>query len=140
MSPSASVALPPSILSAIGHASEVTPLGHAALEASTITWEDGQVLQRAATAEGSTSTYQPSEFHAEAAWLPTELQRAPADAPAESGDTSGVNDEGGSVLAGASEADVIVLMRAMYPHLRRRLTRDLLLDRERAGHRTDIRY
>ena len=39
-----------------------------------------------------------------------------------------------------TEAEVDELLRALYPPLRRRLCRDLLLDRERAGYRTDIRF
>lgn len=145
---STSASLPPSILGAIGHASEITPLGRAALESSTVTWADVPDVQRneasAAPSVDSAQAVAPTEFHAEAAWLPHDLQRRSDDtAP---GPTSVEVDEAGgpaagdSPLATASEADVIGLMRTMYPHLRRRLTRDLLLDRERAGHRTDIRY
>ena len=32
------------------------------------------------------------------------------------------------------------MLQALYPSLRRRLSRDLLLDRERLGYRTDIRF
>lgn len=39
-----------------------------------------------------------------------------------------------------SEAELQELCRALYVPLRRRLCRDLLLDRERAGYRTDIRF
>jgi hypothetical protein len=39
-----------------------------------------------------------------------------------------------------SEAELQELCRALYPPLRRRLCRDLLVDRERAGYRTDIRF
>jgi hypothetical protein len=39
-----------------------------------------------------------------------------------------------------SDAEVEELLRTLYPPLRRRLCRDLLLDRERAGYGTDIRY
>jgi hypothetical protein len=35
---------------------------------------------------------------------------------------------------------VLELARVLYPQLQRRLARDLLLDRERAGYRTDIRF
>ena len=41
---------------------------------------------------------------------------------------------------GRSEAEVLELARVLYPQLQRRLARDLLLDRERAGYRTDIRF
>ncbi|MET0145827.1 MAG: hypothetical protein ABW328_13735 [Ilumatobacteraceae bacterium] len=41
---------------------------------------------------------------------------------------------------GRSEAELLELVRALYPPLQRRLCRDLLLDRERAGYRTDIRF
>jgi hypothetical protein len=39
-----------------------------------------------------------------------------------------------------SEGELQELCRALYPRLRRSLCRDLLLDRERVGYRTDIRY
>lgn len=39
-----------------------------------------------------------------------------------------------------SDEEVTELARALYPQLRRQLGRDLLLDRERLGYRTDIRY
>ena len=39
-----------------------------------------------------------------------------------------------------TDAEVEQLARALYPQLRRRLGRDLLLDRERLGYRTDIRF
>ena len=39
-----------------------------------------------------------------------------------------------------TEAELQELCRALYPPLRRRLCRDLLVDRERAGYRTDIRF
>ena len=42
--------------------------------------------------------------------------------------------------AARSDAEVEELLRTLYPPLRRRLCRDLLLDRERAGYGTDIRY
>ena len=41
---------------------------------------------------------------------------------------------------GRSDAEVDELLRTLYPSLRRRLCRDLLLDRERAGYGTDIRF
>jgi hypothetical protein len=41
---------------------------------------------------------------------------------------------------GRSEAELVELARVLYPQLQRRLARDLLLDRERAGYRTDIRF
>ena len=47
---------------------------------------------------------------------------------------------GASGPAGRSDAEVDELLRAMYPQLRRQLCRDLLLDRERAGYGTDIRF
>jgi hypothetical protein len=48
----------------------------------------------------------------------------------------------GPAPAGAAptEEQVQTLARALYPTLRRRLCRDLLLDRERTGYRTDIRF
>ena len=47
----------------------------------------------------------------------------------------------GAVGAGGrSEAELVELARVLYPQLQRRLARDLLLDRERAGYRTDIRF
>jgi hypothetical protein len=39
-----------------------------------------------------------------------------------------------------SDAELLELCRALYPSLHRRLCRDLLVDRERAGYRTDIRF
>ena len=39
-----------------------------------------------------------------------------------------------------SEEQVQTLVRSLYPLLHRRLCRDLLLDRERTGYRTDIRF
>ena len=47
-----------------------------------------------------------------------------------------------AAAAGApkSEAELQELCRALYPPLHRRLCRDLLVDRERAGYRTDIRF
>jgi hypothetical protein len=39
-----------------------------------------------------------------------------------------------------SDAEIQELLSALYPQLRRRLGRDLLLDRERHGYRTDIRF
>jgi hypothetical protein len=39
-----------------------------------------------------------------------------------------------------SDAEISELCQALYGPLRRRLCRDLLLDRERAGYRTDIRF
>ena len=39
-----------------------------------------------------------------------------------------------------SDAEVQEMLQALYPSLRRRLSRDLLLDRERLGYRTDIRF
>jgi hypothetical protein len=42
--------------------------------------------------------------------------------------------------AGRSDAEIQELLRTLYPPLRRRLCRDLLLDRERAGYATDIRF
>lgn len=39
-----------------------------------------------------------------------------------------------------SDAEIQELLTALYPPLRRRLGRDLLLDRERHGYRTDIRF
>jgi hypothetical protein len=41
---------------------------------------------------------------------------------------------------GRSDAEIQELLRTLYPPLRRRLCRDLLLDRERAGYGTDIRF
>jgi hypothetical protein len=46
----------------------------------------------------------------------------------------------GAAGAAPSEADIDKWTRALYPPLRRRLCRDLLLDRERSGYSTDIRY
>jgi hypothetical protein len=39
-----------------------------------------------------------------------------------------------------TDAEVDKWTRALYPSLRRRLSQDLLLDRERSGYSTDIRY
>jgi hypothetical protein len=39
-----------------------------------------------------------------------------------------------------TDAEVQDMLQALYPSLRRRLSRDLLLDRERLGYRTDIRF
>lgn len=39
-----------------------------------------------------------------------------------------------------TDAEIQQLARSLYPQLRRQLGRDLLLDRERLGYRTDIRY
>jgi hypothetical protein len=46
----------------------------------------------------------------------------------------------GAASAGRSEAEILELARALYPQLQRRLAREFLLDRERAGYRTDIRF
>lgn len=54
--------------------------------------------------------------------------------------TSGPAAMSASPPEGRSDADVDELLRALYPPLRRRLCRDLLLDRERAGYGTDIRF
>ena len=42
--------------------------------------------------------------------------------------------------AAPTDAEVDKWTRALYPSLRRRLCQDLLLDRERSGYSTDIRY
>ena len=39
-----------------------------------------------------------------------------------------------------TEAEADEWARALYPALRRRICRDLMLDRERSGYSTDIRY
>jgi hypothetical protein len=39
-----------------------------------------------------------------------------------------------------TDAEIDKWTRALYPSLRRRLCQDLLLDRERSGYSTDIRY
>jgi hypothetical protein len=41
---------------------------------------------------------------------------------------------------GRSDTEIQELLRSIYPPLRRLLCRDLLLDRERAGYGTDIRF
>ena len=46
----------------------------------------------------------------------------------------------GGATPGRSDAEIVELARVLYPQLQRRLARDLLLDRERAGYRTDIRF
>jgi hypothetical protein len=46
----------------------------------------------------------------------------------------------GAAGAAPSEADIDKWTRALYPPIRRRLCRDLLLDRDRSGYSTDIRY
>ena len=49
-------------------------------------------------------------------------------------------DTGDSSPREPSAAEIDRLAHALYPQLRRRLGRDLLLDRERLGYRTDIRF
>lgn len=133
--------LPPSIISAVGFASEITPRGRAALAAGSPGHGLGTV-QRSAPVGGALHVDDlgppVGRPPADVGGMEFSVQRAPdlepddADTEAEPAETS--------AFADVAEVDVIGLMRTMYPHLRRRLTRDLLLDRERLGYRTDIRY
>ena len=74
----------------------------------------------------------PSVAHAEPAPQPTTLtataEAGPA-APAAAGERKA-----------PTEAEADEWARALYPALRRRICRDLMLDRERSGYSTDIRY
>jgi hypothetical protein len=85
----------------------------------------------------------------------TPVQRQPTDEPAAGPDESvGTTDTttrsettsvgpaapGGEGPRRPSDAEVQEMLQALYPSLRRRLSRDLLLDRERLGYRTDIRF
>jgi hypothetical protein len=73
---------------------------------------------------------------------------APAGAPANAvaAETASANSPSAPTAApsqpapGRTEAEIDQLCQDLYAPLRRRLCRDLLLDRERAGYRTDIRY
>jgi hypothetical protein len=81
-------------------------------------------------------------------WPPVQRQTdgQPADvpttvAPVVTADaTSGPASTPDQGSAGRSDAEIQELLRTLYPPLRRRLCRDLLLDRERAGYATDIRF
>ena len=81
-------------------------------------------------------------------WPPVQRQPdgQPAQAPASGAPavtaeaTSGPAAAPDDGSAGRSDAEIQELLRTLYPPLRRRLCRDLLLDRERAGYATDIRF
>jgi hypothetical protein len=47
---------------------------------------------------------------------------------------------GPAAIGPPSDADIDTWTRALYPSFRRRFCQDLLLDRERSGYSTDIRY
>jgi hypothetical protein len=55
-------------------------------------------------------------------------------------DTIEPTEPSGGRATGRSDAEIEELLRTLYPPLRRRICRDLLLDRERAGYGTDIRF
>ena len=85
-------------------------------------------------------------------YVPPWVQRAeepttggtPLGAPAATGDVDAVagrhRRHGRRARREPSAAEIDQLAQALYPQLRRRLGRDLLLDRERLGYRTDIRF
>ena len=76
---------------------------------------------------------------------PETAEAAPAPTPttvtatAETGPAAPAGGAGGGRKA-PTEAEADEWARALYPALRRRICRDLMLDRERSGYSTDIRY
>jgi hypothetical protein len=76
---------------------------------------------------------------------PETAEPTPAPAPttvtatAETGPAAPAGGTGGGRKA-PTEAEADEWARALYPALRRRICRDLMLDRERSGYSTDIRY
>ena len=113
---------------------------------------DAASPSRATTPDAPTAVSAPGPSPAQepaggVSYVPPWVQRA-EDGPAAAPDLPAVADRSAPVTADAgdsrppprSDADLHELARALYPQLRRQLGRDLLLDRERLGYRTDIRY
>jgi hypothetical protein len=106
--------------------------------------DDGRIVEWAPP-DGETGEAPPSVQRADDDAPIAPPEQAPTSEPAPASTTTAVATTGPAAAAaspahGRSDAEIQELCQALYAPLRRRLCRDLLLDRERAGYRTDIRF
>jgi hypothetical protein len=112
--------------SIVQRASEAADAGHAGGTAN-----DGASTSMAAV---------PPALHDPGPELDIAIQRAADDGARGSAPTpAATSTPGGGPLAGGSDKDLDELARRLYDRIRRRLSRELLADRERAGILTDLR-